>query len=108
LALTYSDLGADEWAREKLTVLAERYPNNKFRAESKQLLARLNTRQPATAVALSGVSPNGASANGAPGLNGARPPSPSHPTVSPVTALRNPSGVSSAPRTILCRLGIWC
>jgi outer membrane protein assembly factor BamD len=108
LALTYSDLGADDWAREKLTVLAERYPNNKFRAESKQLLARLETRQPATTVAMSGVSSNGTSANGAHGLNGARPSSPSPPTVSPVTALRDPTGVSPAPRTILCRLGIWC
>ena len=108
LALTYSDLGADEWAREKLTVLAERYPNNKFRAESKQLLARLETRQPAQAVALSGVSPNGTSANGLSGTNVAQPPSPSRPVISPVTALRNPSGVSPAPRTILCRLGIWC
>jgi len=110
LALTYSDLGADDWAREKLTVLAERYPNNKFRAESKQLLARLETRQPAMAVAMTGVSSNGASsngasANGAHALNGARPHSPSPP---PVSALRDANGVSPAPRTILCRLGIWC
>ena len=113
LALTYSDLGADDWAREKLTVLAERYPNSKFRAESKQLLARLETRQPAMAVAMTGVSStgassNGASANGAHALNGARPHSPSPPTVSPVSALRDANGVSPAPRTILCRLGIWC
>ncbi|MGH7209171.1 MAG: outer membrane protein assembly factor BamD [Nitrospiraceae bacterium] len=108
LALTYSDLGADEWAREKLTMLAERYPNNKFKDEGKQLLARLNTRQPGTAVALSGVSPNGTSNNDAHGLNGARPPSPSQPTVSPVATLRNPTGVSAAPQTLLCRLGIWC
>ena len=113
LALTYSDLGADDWAREKLTVLAERYPNNKFRAESKQLLARLETRQPAMAVAMTGVSSNGASsngasANGAHALNGARPHSPSPTTVSPVSALRDANGVSPAPRTILCRLGIWC
>src|SRR5207244_2164798 len=90
LALTYSDLGADDWAREKLTVLAERYPNNKFRAESKQLLARLETRQPAMAVAMTGVSSNGASsngasANGAHALNGARPHSPSPPTASPAS-----------------------
>ena len=108
LAVTYSDLGADEWAREKLTVLAERYPNNKFRAESKQLLARLETRQPAQAVALSGVSPNGTSANGLSGTNGAQPPSPSQPVISPVTTLRNPTGVSPVPQTILCRLGVWC
>jgi len=113
LALTYSDLGADDWAREKLTVLAERYPNNKFRAESKQLLARLETRQPAMAVAMTGVSSNGASsngasANGAHALNGARPHSPNPPTVSPVSELRDANGVSPAPRTIVCRLGIWC
>src|SRR5437773_2527220 len=98
LALTYSDLGADDWAREKLTVLAERYPNSKFRAESKQLLARLETRQPAMAVAMTGVSSNGASSNGA-SANGAHalhraPP----PTVSPVSALRDANGVSPAPR----------
>ncbi len=108
LALTYSDLGADEWAREKLAMLAERYPESKFKSKSKQLLAALNARQPAQAVALSGVSPNGTSANGLSGTNGAQPPSSSRPVITPVTALRNPGGVSPAPRTILCRLGIWC
>lgn len=108
LALTYTDLGADEWAREKLTMLAERYPGNKFGAESRQLLARLNTRHPGTAVALSGVSPNDTATNGAHGLNGSRPSSPGQPTVSPVATLRNSNGVSPPPRTVLCRLGIWC
>lgn len=108
LALTYSDLGADEWAREKLTMLAERYPGNKFGAEGKRLLAKLNERQPGTAVALSGVSKNGASANGTHGLNGARPPSPGQPAVSTVASLHNQNGASPASQTVLCRLGIWC
>jgi len=108
LALTWSDLGADEWAREKLTMLAERYPGNKHRDEGQRLMARLNGKQPGTAVALSGVSPNGASANGTQGLNGTGPPSPGRPAVSPVTALQNPNGTSPAPRTFLCRIGIWC
>src|SRR5256886_7826361 len=98
LALTDNGLGADDWAREKLTVLAERYPNNKFRAESKQLLARLETRQPAMAVAMTGVSSNGASANGAHALNGARPHSPRPPPVPPVSSLRDSKRVSPAPR----------
>ncbi|MEK6526040.1 MAG: outer membrane protein assembly factor BamD [Nitrospirota bacterium] len=108
LAVTYSDLGADEWARETLAMLAERYPDNKFKSESKQLLAALNAKQPAQAVALSGVSPNGTSANGLSGTNGAQPPSPSRPVISPVTALRNPAVASPTPQMTLCRLGVWC
>lgn len=43
LALSYSELALGDWARDSLTALAERYPDNKFQSQSKKLLARLNS-----------------------------------------------------------------
>ena len=87
LALTYHDLGVDEWAREKLILLAERYPNSKYRGAGEALLAAVNAKQPPAAVASSGPTPQGFSA---------------------VTALRAPTAASVLQKTTPCRLGIFC
>lgn len=47
LALSYNELGADEWAREKLIVLAEKYPNNKYAKDGQKLFAKLTGKRPA-------------------------------------------------------------
>lgn len=87
LALTYNDLGIDEWAREKLTLLAERYPNSKYRGAGETLLAAVNAKRPPATVASSGPAPQGFSA---------------------VTALRASTAVSVLQKTTPCRLGILC
>ena len=46
LALSYKELGADDWAQENLTVLAERYPGNPFSGEGLKLLTKLNLKRP--------------------------------------------------------------
>jgi outer membrane protein assembly factor BamD len=58
LALTYKDLGAEDWAREKLLMLVERYPNNKHTGAGQKLLAKLVPKQPASAVGRAGFSVN--------------------------------------------------
>ncbi|MBI5776508.1 MAG: outer membrane protein assembly factor BamD [Nitrospirae bacterium] len=45
LALSYSELALGDWAKDSLTALSERYPDNKFQADSRKLMAKLN-RQP--------------------------------------------------------------
>jgi outer membrane protein assembly factor BamD len=66
LALSYHELGAEQWAKERLIELAERYPQNKHRIESQRLLAKLNGGKPIEAVAVAGLGRNGMS-NGASG-----------------------------------------
>ena len=51
LALSYHDLGADDWASEKLTLLAEKYPNSAHSSEGAKLLAKINKSQPSVLVA---------------------------------------------------------
>lgn len=46
LALTYKELGADDWAREQLVLLARQYPDHKHQKESQNLLASLNAVLP--------------------------------------------------------------
>ena len=42
LALSYNELALGDWAKDSLTALSERYPDNKFQAQSRSLMARLN------------------------------------------------------------------
>jgi outer membrane protein assembly factor BamD len=116
LALTYRDLGAEEWAREKLVMLAERYPNHKYKPESEQLLAALNGKAPNGAASSSLVAQakpglNG-SANGANGSSAVvtdlavpQPPTAAIPTV---TSLPSTTPASISANQTLCRLGVWC
>src|SRR4029077_2151868 len=46
LALSYHDLGADDWASEKLTLLAEKYPNSAHSSEGRSLLAKIGGPKP--------------------------------------------------------------
>ena len=51
LALSYHDLGADDWASEKLTLLAEKYPDSSHSSKAKSLLAKIGGAQPPTLLA---------------------------------------------------------
>jgi outer membrane protein assembly factor BamD len=42
LALSYHQLALEDWARESLVALSERFPNSKYQQESRKLLAKLN------------------------------------------------------------------
>src|SRR5262245_58490182 len=52
LALSYHDLGADDWASEKLTLLAEKYPDSAHSSEGRSLLAKIGGEKPSTLLAL--------------------------------------------------------
>lgn len=51
LAKAYDDLGAENWAREKLEALAKRYPNHPHTQETKSRLAQLRTNHTVQVVA---------------------------------------------------------
>lgn len=102
LALTYKDLGAPDWAQEKLALLLERYPNNANAGESRALLAKLSGGK------VTGATNAVASANGAaPRLvSGDGATSVGQPLTDGSAALQN--GTATSKQSTLCRLGIWC
>lgn len=109
LALSYHDLGADDWAAEKLALLAEKYPNSSHSSEGAKLLAKIGG---ANAPAMLATKPESAT-----------PVPTSEPSVfvEPRTApaggvtpqvanglVRIPSANGLTQSFVTCRLGTWC
>ena len=106
LALTYNELGAEDWAREKLILLAERYPNSEHKKDGQKLLASLNKKLPpqqavAKAPSGSGELPSVALTQSIVAL----PKGPVPPSANAFTSSR-PQAVSG--NQTLCRIGVWC
>ena len=108
LALSYHDLGADDWASEKLTLLAEKYPDSVHSSEGRSLLAKIGGGKPATLLALEDEPPP-------PSGLATAPPSGNQPSLAaglipsvPSGSFRLPSATSLSQSFISCRLGAWC
>ena len=108
LALSYHDMGADDWASEKLTLLAEKYPENAHASEGKSLLAKIGGARPATLLAKN-IEP------AAPATQPAAPPSRDQPSLAaglipsvPTGSFRLPSASALSQSFVSCRLGAWC
>lgn len=100
LALTYKEIGAEDWAREKLMAFTERYPNHQYASTGQKVLAALNAKQPTEAVAQATPSSPDTTT---------KIPSVVHAgsslaTVPPPT----PDAAVQSNGTTLCRLGVWC
>jgi len=108
LALSYHDLGADDWASEKLTLLAEKYPNSAHSSAGQSLLAKIGGEKPATLLAQkaepapSSTSPTAPPSGNQPSL--AAGPIPSVPAGS----FQLPSATALSQSFVSCRLGAWC
>jgi outer membrane protein assembly factor BamD len=108
LALSYHDLGADDWASEQLILLAEKYPNNKHEGEARRLLAKIGNGTSPTMLAKK--------ADTAPPVSAPTASGSDHPTVPAggVTAevanglVRMPSATALTQSFVTCRLGAWC
>jgi outer membrane protein assembly factor BamD len=103
LALTYKEIGANQWARDRLVELAQRYPDNKHKRQSHTLIAELDTKIKDEAVAV-------ASANGSNGQTHATLPlAPfGQPPSATGAALQPASNSDSSSKGLLCRIGLWC
>jgi outer membrane protein assembly factor BamD len=108
LALSYHDLGADDWASENLTLLAEKYPNSAHANDGAKLLAKIIKSQPSVVVAKKPETPAAGpersamaeSQHSAPGGG-----------VTPEVAnglMRLPSATAFGQGFVTCRLGAWC
>ncbi|NOS78856.1 MAG: outer membrane protein assembly factor BamD [Nitrospira sp.] len=102
LALSYHELGADDWAADNLTLLAEKYPTSKVAADGRSLMAKLGNKKSDTMIAKdSSATP----------FSDARPyaPSSSSPDLPAI-----PNAASAFSANVLgqsftaCRLGAWC
>ena len=108
LAMSYHDLGADDWASEKLTLLAEKYPNSAHSGEGAKLLAKIMKTQQSVLVAKKPEPP----AAGPPPASVAQSQH-SAPAggVTPQVAnglMRLPSATAMGQGFVSCRLGAWC
>jgi outer membrane protein assembly factor BamD len=109
LARTYHDLGADDWASEQLTLLAEKYPNSKHSSEGRSLLAKIEKGKPPTLLALKAEPAPPSGSPIAPPL-GNQPSLAAGLIPSPQTgSFSLPSTSSSFSQSFVnCRLGTWC
>jgi outer membrane protein assembly factor BamD len=108
LAMSYHDLGADDWASEKLTLLAEKYPNSAHSSEGAKLLAKINKSQPPVLVAKKSEPPAAGSPPASVAGNQHSAPAGG---VTPQVAnglMRLPSATAMGQGFVSCRLGAWC
>ena len=108
LALNYHDLGADDWAREELTLLAQKYPGSKYSREGASLLAKISGEKSTTLLA---KQTEPAPASSAP----ATPPASDHPSLATglipsvtTDSFHLPSAAALGQSFVSCRLGAWC
>ncbi len=108
LALSYHDLGADDWASEKLTLLAEKYPDSSHSSKAKSLLAKIGGAQPPTLLAENvepappATQPTAPPPDNQPGFVAGLIPS------APTASFRLPSATALSQSFVSCRLGAWC
>ena len=108
LALSYHDLGADDWASEQLTLLAEKYPDSAHSSEGRSLLAKIGGGKPATLLAQNAEPASSSSSpTASPSGNQLSPAVGLIPSV-PAGSFRLSSATALSQSFVRCRLGAWC
>ncbi|MGQ0695662.1 MAG: outer membrane protein assembly factor BamD [Nitrospiraceae bacterium] len=109
LAKTYHELGADDWARESLVLLAAKYPDSDAVSDGNKLMAKLGEAKPETllfatkpdSVALSDVGQTDGRTHGT--------EQPDRTSISSqLGSLRVPPASALGQTFTACRLGAWC
>ncbi|WHZ26443.1 MAG: hypothetical protein OJF51_001238 [Nitrospira sp.] len=111
LAKAYHEMGADDWARENLIALVEKYPNSTAAGDGKSLLEKIGGAQPNTLLAQKSESPLLSDAG--PGMVRSNRPAASPSPPSAIGTLGIPPSLDSFGTTLgqgftVCRLGAWC
>ncbi len=102
LALSYHELGADDWAADNLTLLAEKYPTSKVAAAGRSLMAKLGGKKSDTMIAKdSTAAPFSDTRSYAPSSN-----SPDLPAIPNAAAAFSANALGQS--FTACRLGAWC
>ena len=110
LALTYQELGADDWAMEKLQLLAEKYPNSENAGDGRRLLAKLEKKSPPAPTVVAKTDTPAPQNQPSTTLLAASVPSSSFtPSATPsIPNLKNSPALSLGQPFVSCRLGAWC
>ncbi|MCE3223902.1 MAG: protein of unknown function, TPR-like [Nitrospira sp.] len=114
LALTYQELGANDWAIERLQLLAEKYPKSEFSGDGRRLLAKLEKKPSSSpqAIAATSDAPTSDSQSTTPAtqLFAAKTPASSFSSIAASTDQHQPNTASLSLRQpfVSCRLGAWC
>lgn len=122
MARAYHEMGADDWARENLVVLVDKYPNSTVSGAGKSLLEKIGGAQPSTLLAqksesvlLSDAGPGMVRSNRPVTSNQPSTPSLSLPGMETlgIPPSLDSFGASTAATTLgqgftTCRLGAWC
>jgi outer membrane protein assembly factor BamD len=110
LALSYKEMGADDWAAEKLTLLAEKYPESDVARDGEKLLAKLQKTAPAVSAAVAKKEEPAVDGTADTNLLAsiASPSLPAPSTRSAAAALQGTPSLSIRQPFVSCRLGSWC
>src|SRR5262245_5392184 len=111
LAMSYHDLGADDWASEKLTLLAEKYPDSKHSGDGAKLLAKIGKSQPALLIAKKpepAPAPPSTSVSAAEASRNAPAGGVTPQVANGLMRLPSASPAALGQGFVNCRLGAWC
>jgi outer membrane protein assembly factor BamD len=115
LAKAYHEMGADDWARENLIVLVEKYPESTVSGDGKSLLEKIGGAQPHTLLAqksesvpLSDAGPGMVRSN-RPAISSSPPPASGTLGIPPSLDSFGASATTTLGQGFTaCRLGAWC
>ncbi|HZN44620.1 MAG TPA: outer membrane protein assembly factor BamD [Nitrospiraceae bacterium] len=111
LALSYKEMGANDWASEKLMLLAEKYPTSEVAKDGKRLLAKLQRTPSASPAPVVAQSPDQAQAIPSAGnllADNTTRSALALPSAGRSAAVETSSTASLSQRFVSCRLGAWC
>lgn len=108
LALSYHDLGADDWASEQLILLAEKYPNSKYDGEARRLLAKIGNGNSPAMLAKKPETVPPVSTPPAAGSDASTVPAGGVTAQVANGLVRMPSANALTQPFITCRIGAWC
>ena len=109
LALTYKGLGANDWAREKLIALTERFPDSQHAASGQVMITNLDLNQSrATDSSAQASNRDDNQTRIVVSHNDPVSAATSLSSLAPVTSFPNTPNGSASTESILCRLGAQC
>lgn len=109
LAMSYKEMGAQDWADDHLILLAEKYPDSTYASDGRKILAkRGGGKQATTLTAKADETSRREESRPAQLADNASSPIESLLPSQPSVGLSVPSANSLSQSFIPCRLGVWC
>jgi len=104
LALSYHEMGADDWARNRLILLTQKYPDSKAAGQGESLLSKLGNVPPGTLLAKKPGRPSDSDDE----ATTATPSFSNLPSMPDLGSMGSSSLNALGQSLTACRLGAWC